>query len=243
MLTYVAIAAAGIAVGVINGMAGGASIISYPVLLACGLNPIVAVGTNAVGVTAANFSALFAARGSIRQTYRISWKLVVASMVCAVLGATLLLTIKEQIFREVVPFLLLASTLAILIPVRSVQRAHFAQIEQLEIAASGFYCGYFGPGQGVMVLAALSRSGDRSAQQLNTTKNVIVGTTALASIALYIATGHVDWGYALTLFVGSSIGGVIGGTWAARIPLMCYRVIILSVGITASLWLFASVQV
>ena len=57
MLEFLLIAAVGLLVGVINGMAGGASVISFPVLLATGISPVSAAMTNAIGVTPANFFA------------------------------------------------------------------------------------------------------------------------------------------------------------------------------------------
>jgi len=242
MLNYLGVLAAGLLVGIINGMAGGASIISYPVLLACGLNPIVAVGTNAVGVTAANFTALASVRNTLRSVYVQARVLVLVSVVGAVMGATLLLSMSEALFRQIVPFLLLTSTLSLLIPVRAVERVHAAVIERSEIAASGFYCGYFGPGQGVMVLAALARDPRRTPQQLNTLKNVVVGTTALASNIIYIATGHVNWMYAGILFIGAALGGYIGGRSANRMSPRFYRTVVFCVGMIASVWLFATVR-
>ena len=51
MLEYIIIFLVGILVGGINGMAGGASVISYPVLLATGMSPVSAAISNALGVT------------------------------------------------------------------------------------------------------------------------------------------------------------------------------------------------
>ena len=58
MLEFVITALAGLIVGTINGMAGGASIISYPILLTLGLQPVNAAVTNALGVTSANLFAI-----------------------------------------------------------------------------------------------------------------------------------------------------------------------------------------
>ena len=69
MLEYIFIVAVGILVGAINGMAGGASVISFPVLLATGISPVNAVITNALGVTPANFFALIAVRQQLRRYF------------------------------------------------------------------------------------------------------------------------------------------------------------------------------
>ncbi len=71
MLEYIIIFLVGILVGGINGMAGGASVISYPVLLATGMSPVSAAISNALGVTPANFFALIAARDQMRAARRL----------------------------------------------------------------------------------------------------------------------------------------------------------------------------
>ena len=70
MLEYILIFAVGILVGAINGMAGGASVISYPVLLATGMSPVNAAISNALGVTPANFIALIAVRHQMRTYFQ-----------------------------------------------------------------------------------------------------------------------------------------------------------------------------
>jgi uncharacterized protein len=107
MLEFIAIAAVGLLVGVINGMAGGASVISFPVLLATGISPVSAAVTNAVGVTPANFFALIAIRHRIKDLVREYASLIVISTAGAVIGSIALLTLPPRVFEKLVPFLLL----------------------------------------------------------------------------------------------------------------------------------------
>jgi hypothetical protein len=59
-LAFLGVLLTGLVVGLINGVVGGGSVVSYPVMLATGLNPIVATITNSVGVSSANlFGVLF----------------------------------------------------------------------------------------------------------------------------------------------------------------------------------------
>ena len=57
MLEYALVLLVGFIVGTINGMAGGASLLSFPLLLAIGLNPVSATVTNSLGVSSANIFA------------------------------------------------------------------------------------------------------------------------------------------------------------------------------------------
>ncbi|MSO43126.1 MAG: sulfite exporter TauE/SafE family protein [Candidatus Planktophila sp.] len=238
MLEYIIIFAVGILVGGINGMAGGASIISYPVLLATGMSPVSAAISNALGVTPANFFALIAVRHQMRAYFQEYRKLIIISIIGSTIGAVALLTVPAGVFEKMVPFLLLFASLSFLIKAKPDRSARHELVEKIGIAASGLYCGYFGPGQGVMVIAVLARDIRRDSKTLNTAKNLIVGWTSLISNIIYIFSGRADWPVVIALLLGASIGGTFGGRWAARMPQGLYRWLILSVGFTASAWLF-----
>ncbi len=238
MLEYILIFAVGILVGAINGMAGGASVISYPVLLATGMSPVNAAISNALGVTPANFFALISVRHQIRAYFQEYKKLIIISIIGSSVGAVALLTVPPGVFEKMVPFLLLFASLSFLIKAKPVRSARQALLEKIGIAASGLYCGYFGPGQGVMVIAVLARDIRRDPKTLNTAKNLIVGLTSLISNIIYIFSGRADWPIVIALVIGASIGGTVGGRWAARMPTALYRGLILSVGFGASAWLF-----
>jgi uncharacterized membrane protein YfcA len=238
MLEYIFIFATGILVGAINGMAGGASVISYPVLLATGMSPVNAAISNALGVTPANFFALIAVRHQMRAYLQEYKKLIIISIIGSSVGAVALLTVPPGVFEKMVPFLLLFASLSFLIKAKPDRSARQALLEKFGIAASGLYCGYFGPGQGVLVIAVLARDIRRDPKTLNTAKNLIVGLTSLISNIIYIFSGRADWPVVIALVIGASIGGTVGGRWAARMPKALYRGLILTVGFGASAWLF-----
>ena len=238
MLEFLAIAAVGLLVGVINAMAGGASVISFPVLLAAGISPVSAAVTNAIGVTPANFFALIPIRDRIKELAREYASLIVISTVGAIFGSIALLTLPPRVFEKLVPFLLLGATLTLLIKVKPHRGKRHQSLENAGIAASGVYCGYFGPGQGVMVIAVLARDARRDPAVLNTAKNLIVGGTSVISNIIYVFSGLVNWPYALALLVGSTIGGTMGGRWSSTMHPNFYKALVLVTGLGASVWLF-----
>ena len=238
MLEFILIAATGLLVGVINGMAGGASVISFPVILATGLSPVSAAMTNAIGITPANFFALIAIRHRIKEIAREYAKLIWISIAASVVGAVALTHVPVQVFEKIVPFLLLFATLSLLIKVKPRVDPHFQVKENIGIAASGFYCGYFGPGQGVMVIAVLARDARRKTADLNSAKNLIVGCTSTVSNIIYIFSGLVHWPFVIALLIGSTVGGTLGGRWATRMSPNFYRGLVLVTGLGASAWLF-----
>jgi len=238
MLELLFIASAGLVVGVINGMAGGASVISFPVLLATGLSPVSAAITNALGVTPANFFALISIRHRVKEIARQYAQLIWISITASILGAVALINMPPAVFEKIVPFLLLFATLSLLIKVKPRVDPQLQLKENIGIAASGFYCGYFGPGQGVMVIAVLARDARRETADLNSAKNLIVGCTSIVSNVIYIFSGLVHWPFVLALLAGSTVGGTLGGHWASRMSPLFYKGLVLLTGFVASAWLF-----
>ncbi len=237
MLGFAVATVAGIVVGIINGMAGGASIISYPVLLALGLHPLDATITNAIGTTSANFVAIRTSKYRIWDLIKTYKFLIALSVTGSLLGAVLLLSFPPHIFEHIVPFLLLGATLTMLLPTRPAKEKNSEVTEAVGIAASGLYCGYFGPGQGVMVIASLARN-PKKPDLMNAAKNIIVAIPSTASNIVYLFSGRVHWMLAVALFLGSSIGGGLGGRWASKMSPNFYRGLVMAVGIGASTYLF-----
>ncbi len=226
----------GFIVGIINGLAGGASIISFPVLLAMGLNPVSATITNALGISSANFFALTSERSNIRNLFREYRHLIFISAIGSTIGAIALLVFPEYAFKKIVPFLLLFATISMLMPIKHSNKPSSGKGESTGIFASGVYGGYFGPGQGVMVIATLMRHRDPT--RVNVAKNLIIAVTGIFSNVIYLFSGLIHWGFFALLFISSSLGGYIAGHIVGRISTKFLRAVVITTGLLASTWLF-----
>ena len=229
------IALAGLIVGIINGIAGGASSLTFPILVAFGLNPVVATATNSIGVWAANPFALIAQRRRVRTQARHFLPLITASAVGTIIGSLALINFPIHLFEKLVPLLLLVATLTMFIPIEG--RAHSMKVrtEWWSIFTSGIYNGYFGPGQGVIVIATLIRS--RDYKNVNIGKTLIVGFSAFFSTVIYLCGGVVSWRYMAPLSVGCAIGGWASGYLVGKIDIRYFRSLVIFVGLSSSIWL------
>jgi uncharacterized membrane protein YfcA len=229
----------GLIVGMVNGVVGGGSVISYPVMLATGLNPIAATITNSVGVSSANLFALVASLRRSRVDLRSWTGTALASAGGAAIGIFLLLNLPARIFDFAVPVLVFFAALSVLIKVPEPKPSDAPRPRPVVpiIFGSGIYCGYFGPGQGVMVLATLTHDGRLSSHEINVIKNFIIGFTGIVTTGIFLFSGHVAWEQAILLFVGSGIGGFTGGHFASILPASVFRWVIFGIGLASSLYL------
>src|SRR5512139_2941055 len=99
-LSLVIIAVAGVAGGAVNALAGGGTLITFPVLTAVGIPPVAASVTNTVALSPGYLSATFAQRNDLRgQRQRVKWLTPVGAL-GGIVGGFLLLQTTDRLFRE-----------------------------------------------------------------------------------------------------------------------------------------------
>jgi uncharacterized membrane protein YfcA len=109
-LEYVLVGLAALAAGAVNALAGGGTLITFPMLTAVGVPAVAANVTNTVALCPGYLGATLAQAGDLRGQRRRLWMLMPASVVGGVLGGVLLLNTDERLFRELVPYLILLAS-------------------------------------------------------------------------------------------------------------------------------------
>lgn len=223
---------AGIGAGLTGSVAGLASLVSYPSLLAAGLPPVVANVTNTVAMFGVTGGTVAGSRRELRgQGRRIAW-LALASFLGGGVGAALLLTTPAEAFEAVVPWLVGAG--AILLLLRDRIRVWAAALaitrtpgedppdpsERRTLARGfgwgvavfvlGIYGGYFGAGVGIIALAVLVLERTEALAITNAVKNVATGVANGTAAIAYVFFAPVNWPAAVALGIGAVLGGFLG---------------------------------
>lgn len=236
------IGAAALTAGAVNAIAGGGSLITFPVLLASGLPAVTASMTNTVAMCPGYFGATIAQRRDLAGQGRRAAKLIPLSLIGSLIGAWILLHTTEKSFQTIVPFLLLfaAGLLALQGKLRSylaehTRGGHSLAFAILPVAASAIYGAYFGAGMGVIILAILAVVIDDNMLRANALKQLLSLAINTCAAIVFLFAGHVDWTVALVIAIGSLVGGWIGGKLASRIPeaLLRWLAIVIALGVAA----------
>ncbi|HRF50637.1 MAG TPA: sulfite exporter TauE/SafE family protein [Anaerolineales bacterium] len=241
---------AAVAAGAVNALAGGGTLITFPVLTAVGIPAVAASITNTVALCPGYFGATLAQKDDLRgQGRRLRW-LVPASIVGGVVGGVLLLNTGERLFRALVPFLiLLASALmAVQEPLRAwlVRRAAQAgrathapeATAALPVGLAAVYGGYFGAGLSVIVLATLGLVLDDTLTRLNALKQAISLSVNVAAAIFFLFTGQVVWLAAGVMAIGALVGGALGGKLAGKVKPQTLRLIVIAIGVVVAVIYF-----
>jgi uncharacterized membrane protein YfcA len=236
------VAGSAVVAGFVNALAGGGTLLTFPMLMAVGLPAVDANVTNTVALCPGYIGGIFAQRQDLTGQHRRLGLLLPAGVVGGVLGGVLLLASGERLFRTLVPFLILGATglLALQQPVRRWLQRHAeagsgprrarAIAAAGAVAAAAVYGGYFGAGLSVIVLAVLGVLLDDSLTRLNALKQAIGLAVNGAAALFFVASGHVVWRAAIVMAIGALAGGALGGRLAARVRPATLRAVIVAVG-------------
>jgi uncharacterized protein len=235
------VAGAAVAGGVVNAIAGGGSLLTFPALVASGVPSVVASLTNTVAMCPGYLGGTLAQRRDLAgQGARLAVVLPGAAL-GGIAGALLLLHTGEGAFDVVVPFLLVFAAALLTAQGRlrtwlakRAQRAHTSALAALAVALAAIYGGYFGAGLGVIVLAALAIVFDDDLIRLNAVKQTISLAVNVAAAAVFVFSGRVDWTAALVMAVGSLAGGALGGSLASRVSGTLLRVVVIVVALAVA---------
>lgn len=231
------LAAAGLLAGLINGTVGGGSLLTYPILVAMGLPPVIAAATNSTGLSLGNGAALIPHRDGQTVEFRPWRRHALSTAAGALLGGTLLIMLPHRVFEFLVPLLLVFASLTMVVKPKAhtADPAHPAHTIR-RLFGAGIYNGYFGPGQGVLAMAVLLWDGRLDVRQTVVIKNLVLATSNIVVAALFIITGNVFWSAALMLLWSTAVGAWIGGRLGASIHPTFTRWVVALIGAISAIW-------
>ena len=251
--------------GVMNSIAGGGTLLTFPALVGLGISPIVANATSTVALWPASVSSMFGYRRELEGALPWAGAFALPSLLGGAAGAVLLLHTSPERFSALVPWLVLGAT-ALFVAQEPVMRA----IRRRQIAAMGaaaspispddaattgllpslpflfyqflvaIYGGYFGAGAGILMLAALGFMGLSNIHRMNGLKNW--GGLCMNAIAalLFAFSRLVDWPVALSMAAGAMVGGYAGSRVAKRVGQRVVRYAIVVIGLGSGLAMLAA---
>jgi uncharacterized membrane protein YfcA len=239
--------ASAVGAGLMNAMAGGGTLLTFPSLLAAGVSPVVANATNAVALVPGSFTSGLTFRRDLGQYGpRLIAYLVASSVLGGFVGARLVALAGDALFRRLVPWLIIGSTALFILqePLRRWRERQKAAGRVAPVLGEGslwglavmhflvsVYGGFFGAGMGILMLAELGFVGLTNIHQMNGLKNFGAAFINLSAAVTFIIAGLVFWRLAALMAVGSIVGGWGGARLAQRIGQDAVRWVVVAVGL------------
>jgi len=244
-----ALLAASAAGGIMNALAGGGTLLTFPTLVFLGMPAIQANATSTVALLPGAATSMAGYRREVGEHRQWLKTLLVPSLAGGALGSVLLLLTPERTFARLAPFLVLFATLLFLFQVLSSRRQghpeHAAAPDGARWAAAwslqfgvAVYGGYFGAGIGILMLVILGFLGLTDIHAMNGLKNFFGICINSVAAGYFIFRGAVVWPVALVMIIGASLGGYAGAHFARRIGKEKARVAVVVIGFGITVLLF-----
>jgi uncharacterized protein len=246
-LTIAALAA--VLAGMVNAIAGGGTLITFPVLTALGLPPVVANITNTVALCPGYLAGTLAQKKDLKGQKMKLLILIPIGILGGIAGGGLLIYAGDKNFRTIVPYLILLASLMLAMQnkVKSwiIKRTTISIDEDLLkspliliVLMASIYGGYFGAGVSVIILASLGLILNDSINRLNALKQAVSFFINISAAVFFCFSGKVNWLAALVLACGAIIGGYIGGRVSGKINPQVLRWTVIIIGIIVAAYYF-----
>lgn len=232
--------------GFTNSVAGGGTLITFPVLVALGIPPITANITNTVALSPGLFGGVYAQRHLLKSQKNMLFRLIPTGIIGGIIGGFLLLNSDEKSFNFLVPFLILLATLLLAVqnPVKKWVASQISQKRQLKpyytgliiaVLIAAVYGGYFGAGLGVILLATLGVFLKDQLTHLNALKQAISLGVNVTAAVYFVFWGQINWPFAIIMACGALVGGYIGGRFTTKLNPELFKWIVVGIGLCVSI--------
>jgi uncharacterized membrane protein YfcA len=240
---------AGLWAGTINAVVGSGTLVTFPVLIALGVTPVVASMSNAMGLVAGGAAGAFGYRRELKGRGRQLLRLLPASLLGGISGAWLLLHLPEKVFHYVAPVLIVLALLMVVFqprlqvwvrnreenPEHAVRDKRHGVLLVVLVYLAGVYGGYFVAAQGILLVGILGVFLTGTIQNANAMKNILVlGVNMVAAVSyLVFAFDRINWLVVLLIAISSTIGGLVGSKVGRRLSPTVLRGVIFALGVVA----------
>jgi hypothetical protein len=248
-LEHLALVGTGLVAGMLTSTVGVASLVSFPVLIALGIPPVVANASNTLGLIPGSLGGSLGYRRELREQPRIMWIVVVTCAIGAAGGAALLLALPAGVFAVAVPWLILFTCLIVGVQPwisRWLRSRHDDQYDlrprtsmspatTVFATLTGVYGGYFGAGAGVMMMAVLGLGLDLELRVINALKTLALLAANVVAGVIFLFVAQLNFTAVGLLAAGSIVGGYLGSHIGRRLSPTLLRILVVLAGITAAI--------
>ncbi|HLL72979.1 MAG TPA: sulfite exporter TauE/SafE family protein [Pyrinomonadaceae bacterium] len=243
LLQGVILFASAFAAGMINSIAGGGTLLTFPTLIWLGLDAKAANATSTVALWPGLVGGLFGFRRELEKSRPLLVRLGITSLIGGAVGAWLLIRTPSDTFARLVPFLIFFATILFMAqePITRWLRLETTEEERargwwtgaiLFQFCAAIYGGYFGAGNGILMLSALGLLGISDIHRANGLKNFLGLTLNSTAVIAFAASGLVRWPHALLMAAGAITGGYYGAAIARKLGRTFVRRAVIIIGLT-----------
>jgi uncharacterized membrane protein YfcA len=247
--TVALLACSALAAGVMNALAGGGTLLTFPALLlalpAGDASQVVANATSTVALVPGSLAGAWGFRREVDAVRHWVRLLALPSLLGGLFGSLLVTRLPPEYFAALVPWLILTATLLFMLQplitrLFGIGLPHAEPGPLTRNAVVGFqflvgvYGGYFGAGIGILMLSSLSLMGLGDIHRMNAVKTLLAALMNGVSVFVFVAEDKVEWRYAAVMALAAIAGGYLGAHYGRRLPRAAVRWFVIAIGLGLS---------
>jgi len=220
-LVIVMLAVTSLFAGTVDAIAGGGGLITLPALLAAGLPPHLALGTNKGQSWCGSGSALLAYWRAGHVDRRLAQVAFPIGLVGSVVGTQLVLLIEPAALRPIVIAMLIGAA-ALMLVKKPERDADLPETRRTLAIALGLafaitvYDGFFGPGTGTFLIIGFVALCGMTLTRATADAKAVNFASNIAAVIAFASAGEVLWKVALPMAAGQLCGGMLGARLAIK---------------------------
>jgi uncharacterized membrane protein YfcA len=220
---YLLLIVVGFAVGFINTVAGGGSLLSLPVLIFLGLPPAVANGTNRVAIVVQTAMATAGFKSKGVSTFPFNIYLGISALLGAIIGARIAVDVDGEAFNRILAIVMLTVVLIIIFKpkiktddLEERLTGKYLWFGVLVFFFFGIYGGFINAGLGFLMILFLNFVNRMTLVRANSTKVVVVFTYMLSALVVFVLNDKVIWFVGLVLAIGNGTGAWVASRFSVK---------------------------
>ncbi len=207
---------AGFLCGLITTVASSGAAVSLPLLLAIGLDPIMANATNRLPIMAASVTAIMSYHRQKMIDWQVAWKTGIPTSLGSVAGAFLSLQINGREFKLAIAVAVAVALFMLFFRLRKTLNSDqkpqlvFGPRQFIVFFVIGLWIGFIVLDGATFLLLALTGSIGMGLVAANAVKSALILPSVLASVLVFQYQAVIDWRIGALLSLGSVFGGYVG---------------------------------
>jgi uncharacterized membrane protein YfcA len=251
--TYLLLCATAVLGGIVNSVAGGGTLLTFPMLvLALGGSDeatVVANATSTIALVPGSIASVFGYRRELVRMRRWALLLAAPSLLGGLVGSILVIVQPAEVFANLVPWLILAAALLFALQPQIARwtgvgkpHEHTSRLTMAVIIVFQFlisvYGGYFGAGAGILMLSALAMMGFDHIHEMNALKATLGTMINVVAVAVFWSGDRIHWPFGIAMAISAAAGGLLGSTVARRLDKRLVRDAVVVIGFALAAWYF-----
>ena len=237
---YLVVVAVGLVAGIINTLAAGGSLLTLPVLMALGLPPNMANGTNRVAIFLQNVVGVRQFHREKVMDFPSGFKVGIPAVAGAIAGAFIAVNLNDEVMKLAIAGVMILVFFLILLKPNRWINSHETHppipywVQVIVFFFVGVYGGFIQAGVGFFLLTSLVLGSGFELVKANALKLLIILLYTPLALLIFFMNGDVNLWIGLVLAVGNMTGAWIGTKIAVKWGAVLIRYFVLVAILVAS---------